>query len=136
MQTSSEILDHAAEVRLRVRGPSLGEIAAEAGRALGRLELGTERPAPQGEWRTVEVHAPDRDALLVEWLNELIYVAETESWVAVEIETESATDTALRVHARGVTVEETPARVKAATFHGLRVMPVPGGLEVEVVLDV
>lgn len=136
MRTSSEILAHTAEVKLRVRGPSLGEIAAEAGRALGRLELGTDRPAAQGEWRDLEVHAPDRDALLVEWLNELIYRAETERWVPVEIEVTAATDTALRARARGVTVDETPSRVKAATFHGLRVTPVPGGLEAEVVLDV
>lgn|SRR5574341_1479040 len=136
MRTTSEILEHTAEVRVRVRGPTLGDIAAEAGRALGRLELGTERPAPHGEWRTVEVHAPDRDALLVEWLNELIYLAETERWVAVEIEPESAMDTAFVARARGVTVEEAPARVKAATYHGLRVTPVAGGLEAEVVLDV
>ena len=136
MRTSSEILAHTAEVKLRVRGPSLGEIAAEAGRALGRLELGTDRPAAQGEWRDLEVHAPDRDALLVEWLNELIYRAETERWVPVEIEVVAATDTALRARARGVTVDETPSRVKAATFHGLRITPVPGGLEAEVVLDV
>lgn len=136
MKTTSEILEHTAEVRLRVRGPTLAEIAAEAGRAVGRLELGAERPGPRGNWRTVEVHGPDRDALLVEWLNELIYLAETARWVAVEIEMESASDTMLRARARGVILEEAPARVKAATFHGLRVTPIAGGLEVEVVLDV
>lgn len=137
MRATSELLEHTGEVELRLRGPSLADIAAEAGRVLGRLQLGTARPAPERGWRTVEVRGPDRDALLVEWLNELIYLAETDRWVALEIDVEAATDTHLRARARGVTLAEAPSRVKAATYHGLRMRPVPqGGLEATVVLDV
>ncbi|HYL56473.1 MAG TPA: nitroreductase family protein [Gemmatimonadales bacterium] len=46
------------------------------------------------------------------------------------------TDTILQVRMRGVPVEEAPSRIEAATFHGLKVMPVAGGLEADVVLDV
>jgi len=136
VETSSELLSHTAEVKLRVRAPSFGELAAEAGRALGALELGQAPIAASGPWRNFEIRAPDREALLVEWLNELIYRAETECWIPVDIVVRSATQTALDLRARGVVVDETPTRVKAATFHGLRIAPVADGLGAEVVLDV
>lgn len=133
---SSELLSHTAEVKLRVRAPSLGELAAEAGRALGALQLGTTPPVASSPWRDLEIRAPDREALLVEWLNELIYLAETERWVGVEFEVLACDDMTLSVRARGMVVDEPPSRVKAATFHGLKIAATPAGLEADVVLDV
>ena len=136
MGASSELLSHTAEVRLRVRAPSLGALAAEAGRALGTLQLGTRTPIASGPWRNLEIRAPDREALLVEWLNELIYIAETERWVGVEFEVRASGDTMLSMRGRGMVVDQPPSRVKAATFHGLRITTTPAGLEADVVLDV
>src|SRR6266508_2229003 len=133
---SSELLEHTAEVRVRIRAPSFGELAAEAGRALARVQLGRTPPLPTGAWRTIEVHSTDRPALLVDWLNELVFLAETECWVPAEFQIVAATDTMLQTLARGVSVEEAPARVKAATFSGLDIRPAQDGLEAEVVLDV
>lgn len=84
----------------------------------------------------MEIRAPDREALLVEWPNELIYLAETEHWVGVEFEVCAADDMTLSMRGRGVRVEEAPARVKAATFHGLKIKATRGRLEAEVVFDV
>ena len=136
VNASSEVLEHTAEVKLRVRAPSLGELLGEAGRALAAVELGGAPAASAGRWRRVEVRSTDRDALLVDWLNELIYLAETERWVPVEFAMETVAPTALRARARGVPVTVTPARVKAATFHGLRIVETPAGLEADVILDV
>ena len=132
----SEQLSHTAEVAVRVRASSFGELTAEAARALAKIQLGAATPAPSGPWRDVEVNAPDREAVLVDWLNELIYLAETERWVALEFAVASADATTLRMRARGATLDEAPARVKAATFHGLAIVAVPDGLEAEVVFDV
>jgi SHS2 domain-containing protein len=141
VRASSELLAHTAEVRLRVRGPTLASLAAEAGRALARVELGgAARPrGARGAWRDVRVESRDSAALLVDWLNELIYLAETLHWVPLEFEletTDASDGLALTGRARGVAVAQAPARVKAATFHGLHVTPIPGGLEAEIVLDV
>jgi SHS2 domain-containing protein len=83
----------------------------------------------------LEVSAPDPAGLLVDWLNELIFLAETERWVATEFEVEVA-DGTLRGRARGVSLGQAPGLVKAATLHGLRVDDVPGGLTGEVILDI
>jgi SHS2 domain-containing protein len=136
MQPCHEIVDHASEVRLRIRAPSLSELLAEAGRALAEVQLRYPAVAPTSQWRDIEVSAPDRAALLAEWLNELIFLGETEAWVPVQFEVERATDTSARVRASGMSLDRAPGLVKAATLHGLRVDEIAGGLEGEVVLDV
>lgn len=123
-------------MRVRIRAPTFGDLAAEAGRALARIQFGRAPTTPTGAWREIEVHSTDRAALLVDWLNELIFLAETERWVPVEFQVVRDTDTMLRVLARGGSVEQAPARVKAATFFGLDIHPIPEGLEAEVVFDV
>lgn len=134
---SHEVLRHTSEIRLRVRAGSLPELLAESGRALAQLQLHGAERAPAGPWHTVEVSAHDRGALLAEWLNELVFLAETERWVAVEFEVNQADERAVHARARGVTLDCAPALVKAATLHGLRVVDLPeGGLEGEVILDV
>ena len=44
--------------------------------------------------------------------------------------------TEVRARASGVALQRAPSRVKAATFHRLRVEDVPGGLEADLILDV
>ncbi len=129
-------MDHTSEVQLEVEAESLAGLAAEAGRALGLLMLRGEPAAVSGPARTLEVSAVDREALLVNWLNEILFVAETEQWVPVELEVEEASPTQLRIAARGVPVAEPPSSVKAATFHGLRVEERDGLFRAEVIFDV
>jgi SHS2 domain-containing protein len=136
MKPSVELVEHPGEVRLRLRAATLGDLAIVAGRALGELELGRSPGPARGPWREVAASGRDREAALVHWLNELIYLAETERWVGVEFVVDRATETEIRMRARGVAVDEAPSRVKAATFHGLRIAPVGNGLEAEIVLDV
>lgn len=136
MTSSHAFGEHTAEVELRVRASSLGELLAEAGRGLARLLLRDTPLAPFTPWCHIEVSSTDRAALLVDWLNELIYRAEADFWIAVEFEISHAAETQLVARARGVPVERSPGYVKAATFHGLRIEEVDGGLEARVILDV
>jgi SHS2 domain-containing protein len=131
-----ELREHRGEVKLRLRAPTLGDLAAEAGRALAEIALGPALPAASGAARRLRVCARDRGALLVAWLNELVYLADAEGWVAVEFTPIRATDTELLMMTGGVSVTEPPALVKAATLHGLHVAEEGSGFVAEVVLDV
>jgi SHS2 domain-containing protein len=133
---SHELADHVSEVRLRVRAGSLGELLAEAGRALGELQLRGADVTPYGPWRHLSVSASDRSVLLADWLNELIFLAEAERWVGLDFEVESAEDGRVEARVWGVRLERAPGLVKAATLHGVRVDEVAGGVEGEVILDV
>jgi SHS2 domain-containing protein len=133
-----EVLEHTSEVELKLHAPTWPELLAEAGRALSaRLGAGTVAvPRGEGVWRRVDLHAGDRAALLVDWLNELLYRAEAEWWVPVEFDIEQASNHEVHARVRGVPVATSPAAVKAATLHGVQVVPGPAGLEATVVLDV
>jgi SHS2 domain-containing protein len=129
-------VDHTAEVQLQVGAASLAGLLAEAGRALGALLLRGYATEPSGKPRMIEVSSVDREALLVDWLNEIIFLAEVERWVAVDFDFSEASETRLKASARGVSVADPPALVKAATFHGLAVEERDDGLQAEVIFDV
>jgi SHS2 domain-containing protein len=136
LAASHDIADHTSELRVRLSAGSLAELLAEAGRALAEIQLRGANPTAGGDWRPVEVSARDPAGLLADWLNELIFLAETERWVAMEFDVELAGRCTLRGRARGVALGQAPGLVKAATLHGLRVDDAPGGLTGEVILDV
>jgi SHS2 domain-containing protein len=131
-------VDHTSEVQLQVGAESLAGLAVEAGQALSLLLL-RGRPAdvePAGPPRTLEVESVDREALMVDWLNEILFVSEVDLWVPVEFEIEEASPTRLKASVRGVAVDGPPSNVKAATFHGLLVTEEDEGLQAEVIFDV
>lgn len=136
MSASHRFVDHTSEIGLQVRAASFGELLAEAARGLARLMLREVPAAAGGEAREIGVSSHDRESLVVDWLNEILYVAETELWVPLEIEVLEASDTRIRARAHGVAVEVSPSMVKAATFHGLEVVETAEGFSAEVILDV
>jgi SHS2 domain-containing protein len=73
MRPPLEIIEHPGEVRLRLRAATPGDLAIVAGRALAELELGRAPGPAVGSSREIVVQGRDREAVLVHWLNELIY---------------------------------------------------------------
>ena len=133
---SHTIGPHTSEIVLHVRAGSLGDLLAQAGRALSEVQLSGADCMPGGPARPIRVSSSDRAGLLVDWLNELIFLADIDRWVAMDFSVDSITDTEIQARASGVTLEWAPSRVKAATFHCLRIEDVPGGIEADVILDV
>jgi len=132
---SHEVRPHTSEIELHIRAGWLGDLLAEAGRALGEVQLTSADCVLGGPVRPIRVSSSDRAALLVDWLNELIFLRDIDRWVAMDFSIDLAEATEVRARASGVTLQRAPSRVKAATFHGLRVEDVPGGLEADVILD-
>ncbi|MGE0354581.1 MAG: archease [Gemmatimonadales bacterium] len=133
---SHEFVEHTGEVRLHVRASSLACLLEEAGCALGSLMLRGHIGTTAPEWTGIEVESADRTALLVDWLNELVYLAETSHTVPTEFRIIVADQTRVSAQVRGVPVEQPPSLVKAATLHQARVVPTEGGYEADVILDV
>ncbi len=132
-----ELLEHTADVGVRARGATLEEAFEQATLGLAEV-LGAHRPG-RGDTVAVEVTAGDPGALLVDWLNEVLWLHETRGHAAIA---------AVRVEgvagdraAGSVTFSSTgpPADgtfVKAVTYHRLRVGRDADGWLVEVYLDV
>jgi SHS2 domain-containing protein len=138
-----EMLDHTADVGFELSAPTLGGLFDEARRAL--LLVAFERPPESGpEEREVRLSAPDRETLLVRWLNELIYLVQDAAYVPAraELEVREAGGVACELEARlagtPLLLEEYgwQGEIKSATFHGLEVHLEDGGWRARVILDV
>jgi SHS2 domain-containing protein len=129
--------DNTAEVALRLSAPTLESLFAEAGRALAELTFGEgPLPPPTGAPVRVTLDSVDRDALLVDWLNELVYRTETMGQLFVAFELERLEGASLVASIRGAEVESLRPLVKAATLHGVHITEQSHGYEATVVLDI
>jgi SHS2 domain-containing protein len=84
----------------------------------------------------VQLEAPDRQALLVDWLNELLFHTETLRQPFTSFRFLSLTDRALTADIAGPHAVQERTPVKAATHHGLDIVEQGGVLRASVVLDV
>jgi SHS2 domain-containing protein len=154
-----ELLEHTADVGIRARGATLEEAFEQATLGLAEI-LGALAPGGSGgpaEAVAVEVSAPDPGGLLVDWLNEALWLREVrQAWltgVRVDRVGDGAAVGSVTFSSEGPAGEGAsgdPASedgphgpapdgtfVKAVTYHRLRVEPDPsGGWLIEVYLDV
>lgn len=124
--------EHTAELELFVQAPTPTQVFAEAADAFGRLvELATNGDAAE---RRVSVAGHDYASLLVGFLDELVYLADTDSFVpdAAQVELDHEQ---LSAALEGRVTEIQPI-VKAATYHGLEFRQDGGAWQARVVLDV
>jgi SHS2 domain-containing protein len=131
--------EHTSEVKVRLFAPSLRELFGEA--ALALAEIMAESPSADAGAETVEhvaVEARDIEALLVEWLNELVYRTEQSGRVYAAVQVDRLSDRRIEATIRGSPADQLKTPVKAATFHDLRVVPLDEGegWMASVVLDV
>jgi SHS2 domain-containing protein len=134
--SSHDFEEHVGEARLRLRASSMPALLEEAARALAGL-MGSGLGGALGPPISVDVRAPDREALLAAWIDELLFLSEKHKRVWTEARVELATDTQVRAVVRGVEPEALRTQVKAATLHDLRVAESrTGEVEATLVLDV
>lgn len=128
-------IDHTSEITLRVESPTFVELVADATRGLA--ELASEAlEARETEVREFRIRGRDRAAMLVEWLNEMVYLSEAEQWLPVEAEVTQEGPTELLIRSGGVRLAEPWVLVKAATLHRAAITESAEGLVAEVTLDI
>lgn len=127
--------DHTGDVRLRVESPTLAGLFEEAALALSELMLEEPAGALDAEEKVV-LRAPDVVALLVDWLNELVFLSETRKLVYTEARVSRVSDTELEATVRGLSPAAIRTAVKAATLHGATVEKSLHGYTTTIVLDV
>jgi SHS2 domain-containing protein len=126
-------VDHTAELEMHLTAPTEAKVFEEALRAFGELVGGG--PAGERVDFDVELESPDRATLLVWWLDELVFRAETEDLVpagVVRLELEGDRLAATVQARRG----EPRHLVKGVTYSGLAFGAGNHGYHARVVLDV
>jgi SHS2 domain-containing protein len=127
-------IDHTAELELEVQASTAEQVLADAAAALAELLGGAGAGAP-AETRTVDVEAGDHAAQFAAFVEELVYLAESESLVPAAVREVELADTRLRAEVdlmRG----DPPHLVKAVTYHRLAFEPDAGGWRATAILDV
>ncbi len=91
------------------------------------------------ETREITVEAPDREALLVAWLNYLLYLYDVEGFLGRDFAVLALDSEKLTARARGEVFDPerhvSKTAVKAATYHQLEVRPTGDGWQATVILD-
>jgi riboflavin kinase/FMN adenylyltransferase len=128
-------VEHTADRALWVSGRQLPDLFVGAARGMTSLMADLDDLVGT-EWREVRLEGWDRESLLVNWLNELLFLTETERLLFVDYRIESLTDTALVARVRGAHAPVTQAIVKAATYHDLRLVHDDTGWSTVITFDV
>ena len=133
-----EILDHTADVGIIAYGADVGQAFANAARALFSLITKLD-DIEEILHRDIELTAPDEESLLVEWLNELICLFDTENIVFKRFDVTKLNNTQLKARSYGEKVDSSKHRlktgVKAAAYHMLKVDK-GDGCQVQVLFDI
>jgi len=122
-----EILKHTADVRLKVEGETLERLFSDALKGMMKI-LKTDIPAGRpGVKRQVSVNAPDKTALLVDFLNEILSLSQINKEIYPVIAFDELSETSLKGNLEGVGVDEFDEDIKAVTYHEAEVKMNNGG---------
>ncbi|MGE0760422.1 MAG: archease [Pirellulaceae bacterium] len=134
-----EIFEHTADLGLRIRAATREALFVEAARAFFSVlvaDLAQVRPLRE---RRIQLAGSEFDLLLFDWLNELLFVFETEDLLLSEFELTLQPD-GLEAVCRGEPLDHErhllEHEVKAVTYHELRVECQDGTWLAEVILDI
>jgi SHS2 domain-containing protein len=129
-------LEHTADVGIRAWGETIERAFEQA--ALGLADLLDARGSGGGPVQALALSGPDSESVLVDFLNELIAILETQDGSIAEVHVRSVSEGTLRGDVMLVPRDHRPEGVvvKAATYHRLSLKRRPSGVEARVYLDV
>jgi protein archease len=134
-----EFFDHAADVGIRCRAASVGELFVTAARAM----MEWVGPPPDGQDTVslqVSLEAEDREEMLVRWLQELLYLFHQRHLYFISAGAFHVADTVLQGEVLARPWEQSSCRdyqeIKAITYHQLRVYREGGLWHASVILDI
>jgi SHS2 domain-containing protein len=134
-----EIIDHTADIGIIAYGADIKEVFANA--ALGLFNLMADLDGlKENSKREVGMSAEDIEVLLVEWLNELIYISDVEHIIFKRFEISELSNNSIKATCFGEKIKPGHHRlkreIKAATYHMLRIDKENNGYKVQIIFDI
>lgn len=139
MNAGFTIIDHTADIGIVAYGGDLKELYANA--AKGMMSLIIDMCTVKLDiCKNIETSASDSEALLVAWLNELLYVLDVEHVILKEFEIEKLMPVSLSAKCYGEKLDLKRHRlkreVKAATYHGLSIVKANDQYSARIIFDI
>jgi len=128
MSRPYEILEHTADLKIRVQGKTLPELFANALKGMFQAaHYQAEKNSPLNK-RKIVLSSFNLPSLLVDFLSEALYLSETHKEVYPEIEIKSLTEKKLTGNLIGQKLAKMGVHLKAVTYHDLSVVQDKNGL--------
>lgn len=119
-----QIIDHTADIGIRVEGSSLEELFINAAAALFDLMISQKREFIPSIEVPIELEAPSTDQLFVRWLSELLFIFESRRLVLSKFWVDEIDGQHIRASAKGLKFDSTrhthKLAIKAVTYHKLK----------------
>ena len=134
---SFEEISHTADIKIRVRAPTLEALFSETFNALMQVMYGTERSG--GIVKEMKIESPDNESLLLDFLSEVLFVSEVESLVFF--------NASISIHGSQLTAELSGepfdpihhsggSEVKGISYSGLSIIHDANGYMLDIIFDV
>ena len=133
-----EFIDHTGDLGILVYGKSLSELFQHAAEALFQI-ITEPKKIRKKITRKISLQASGVEELLVSWLNELIYLFETQGLLCRHFQVLTINEHSMDAMAHGEVYEEgrhpINRTIKGATYHQLQIYQDGGIWKVQIILD-
>jgi SHS2 domain-containing protein len=131
-----EVLDSPSELRLRIYGNSLADLFIHAVQAMFECCEPTFLKDAEESHRHVSLTASDRNSLLINFLADVVAMADIHNEAYFAVDFENIDDTNLSAIIKGKKVLRFALEIKAATHHEVHISEKNGHYSVDVILDI
>jgi SHS2 domain-containing protein len=133
-----EVIEHTADIGLRIYGKDLKELFINA--AMGLFSLITDLSKVRlTKSISVNITEENKEELLVSWLNELLFQFSAHNFLAKQFKINKISDNSVLADIRGQTIDltkhKTLTEIKAATYHDLEIIETGKSFEAKVIFD-
>jgi len=132
---SFEEIAHTADWSIRVWADDLAGLLTESAKGMYALANAVASESPRVK-REFSLEAVDAESLLVSFLEELLYLSESEGLMFDDFSGLKVEGSKLTGMMEGRALRSQEKEIKAVTFHNLAIRHTERGLEVEIVFDV
>lgn len=133
-----EVLEHTADLKIKVSGQDLSGLFINAALAVAEQQKSDIRKQKleKEEWESLEIKSSDLNSLLVDWLNEILSRSDLNKKVYTLFKIEEFSENHLQAKIAGQKVDQKQIEIKAATYHGLEIKKVNNHWEAVVIFDI
>ncbi len=136
-----KILEHIADLKIKAYGKTLPEVFVNLAQGMASQQLGEENLsqfAATGDWEEISLEAENRETLLIDWLNEILYRSDVKVKVYSEFELLEFSESPYKIKTRmrGLALAQKRLEIKAATYHQLEIKKTDGGWQATVIFDI
>ena len=132
-------IEHTADLGLEIEAPTLGTLFERAGLAVLGLMVDLATVEPR-ERIALALDAPDREALLHDWLHALLVHLQGGSFAVSELAVEAVSERNVRAWGAGERIDRTRhpvyTEIKGISYHELAVRQTAAGWWARVIVDV